>query len=616
MSTTFAERPRSPSQTVEGAESSRPARKALDAGFAATVLAAVLVGTAWFVHHYAINALYYDQWNDVNVVGHLRSGSLTFGTLWAQHNENRVLFPNLVVLLLGQTVDFNVVVESAISAVLWWTTAALLVLAHRRRVPGLAWLLYGPIVLLFASTVALFDTLFGFNLSWFMVLASLAAALFLLDRPQMTRWALATAIAVAVVGSYSSAQGLLIWPAGLAVLWLRGRRGAWAAAWIGSAVVTLALFFIGFSYSQVNRTYGTGGPRGAAAMIRFFFTSLGNIFGTQFPTVDSENNAVLVVGLVVFAIAVAAVVYGIRNPADGSAIGVALVTFGLCVVAVTTVGRTSLGLIAESRYDIFIMTVWVGSYIVFLRPAVLHEIERPLSWWGRVRRWVKAALMPHSVDRESPPRVRRGHWIAPVAFCLLLIMVIFQFVFGWSPGLNDAQGWRTAQLDRADVAANVNQASDYLVNELRPNMPSFARRMIGVAKRDRLSLFATSLANEDAHRGLFPWLVAQVVRPIPGQVLSGTATLDAAVGDVHGLVRAQFVVQGSESRETPVGLAKATGYGWIYRWPTTTIADGVYRVSVVLDYRGGRRIASTPVTAVVRNQVAAAGVSRSTPTSK
>ena len=60
-------------------------------------------------------------------------------------------------------------------------------------------------------------------MAWYLVLLSLAATIALLDRPTLTLPTFVAAAVVAVVGSYSSTQGLLIWPVGLVLLYLRGR---------------------------------------------------------------------------------------------------------------------------------------------------------------------------------------------------------------------------------------------------------------------------------------------------------------------------------------------------------------------------------------------------------
>ena len=105
----------------------------------------------------------------------------------------------------------------------------LLILAHRRRSPSTPWIYYCPIAIVMLSFVQYLNALWGFQMAWYLVMAALALALFLLDRPVVNWLVLAGAIAAAVVGSFSSLQGLLIWPAGLVLLYCRKRQRIWSS---------------------------------------------------------------------------------------------------------------------------------------------------------------------------------------------------------------------------------------------------------------------------------------------------------------------------------------------------------------------------------------------------
>ena len=69
--------------------------------------------------HYQVNAhLDRDQWGDVHVLvennGHFRNWSV----LWTLHGDNRVFFPNLIVVALSHTVRFNIEIEEYLSALM------------------------------------------------------------------------------------------------------------------------------------------------------------------------------------------------------------------------------------------------------------------------------------------------------------------------------------------------------------------------------------------------------------------------------------------------------------------------------------------------------------------
>ena len=190
----------------------------------------------WFLGHYSLNVVWLDQWNDVSLIRASYDGHLSLSALWAQHNENRLLFPNLIVLALSRVTAFNVTVEEYLGAVLLFAAVALIIFAHRRRSPGRPWIVYCPVVILMLSVAQAGNTLWGFQLAWYLVLVALAAVIYLLDAKTLSAPGLLLGMLVAVIGSYSSLQGLFIWVVGLMILFYRKRSSLFFALWGGAAV--------------------------------------------------------------------------------------------------------------------------------------------------------------------------------------------------------------------------------------------------------------------------------------------------------------------------------------------------------------------------------------------
>ena len=191
----------------------------------ATVLGFAIPAVAylWMIHAYGVNVIFADQWDDVALIGHAFSGTLHFSTLWSQHYENRIFFPNLIVLALGYTTHLNVLTEEYLSALMLFGATALVICAHKRRSPERRWIWYCPVAFLLLSLAQAVNALWGFQMAWYLVLLMTHPALFLLDQePQ--RWPVfGCAVAAAVIASFSSLQGLLVWPAGLLLIYLRRR---------------------------------------------------------------------------------------------------------------------------------------------------------------------------------------------------------------------------------------------------------------------------------------------------------------------------------------------------------------------------------------------------------
>ena len=168
-----------------------------------------------------------------------------------------------------------------VSAVLLFLTIGLLILTFHRRSPETSWFLYLPVAVLLLSPVQYGNTLWGYQVAWYIVLAALAAVLYFLDRPRLTPIVLGGAIAVAVVGSFSLFQGLLIWPTGLILLYYR--RRSITAVLVGSASWNRhnALYFHNFNANE-NNTSSAGVPfvvHHFASATQFFFTTIGDVVG-------------------------------------------------------------------------------------------------------------------------------------------------------------------------------------------------------------------------------------------------------------------------------------------------------------------------------------------------
>ncbi len=289
----------------------------------ATVLGFALpvVGYFGLIHRYSINVIFGDQWNDVTVIRHSYSHLFDWGSLWAQHNENRIFVPNLIVVLLAHTTHFNIQVEEYLGAIMLVVAIALIIWAHKRRTPSAPWLYYCPVALLGLSIVQYENSLWGFQMAWYLVLLALATAMVLVDRVTMTWLTLIGAIATAVVGSFSSLQGLLIWPAGLLLLYHRRRAGRFVVAWIAAAAASFVIYFYNFNTSATSGSPSHGySLQHPLAAIKFYVFEVGDIVGLPRVYNGPGGNAVLLLGLVILVLAVLTLVaYGIRRDERGAA---------------------------------------------------------------------------------------------------------------------------------------------------------------------------------------------------------------------------------------------------------------------------------------------------------
>jgi hypothetical protein len=567
----------------EGSVATRPLARSLEI----VALAVPVVAYFWFIGNYAVNVIYYDSWSDISLIAN-------HSALWAQHNENRILFPNILVLLQSDTTHYNVVFEESLSGAMLVAATVLFIGAHKRRSPSTPWLYYCPVFFVMLSFVQAGNTLWGFQLAWYLVILALAATIFIIDRPVLTGIALLAAIVVAVVGSFSSLQGLLIWPVGLVLLWHRRRTKGFLYAWSASAVVTGALYFYDFNFGLAHsaQSYLLSNP---IAGVRTFFFVIGDVFGGKIldnsgaliPNApQASTSVVILLGIVLFAIAAwVIVVYGLRrDDASGRPVGVAMVVFGILYVLTIVLGRTSLSPTSggASRYTTFTLLIIAGCYLSLL--------SRP-----RARARTPQRGQPELTTKSTYLIVR---WTLFGAVCLLVVL-------GSMVGLDFGRYWHQRQEVMADVTVNLHKVSDQTVDTyLLPNGAQYVRLDARIASSRHLSLFATSAVSDYSKEGLFKELTAvraRVVKPSAGATLSGTDDFYAAATSGIGITQVQFRLTGGTLHAVEIAKGGQLFYGWVARWNSKSVANGRYSLQCVAYAYNGTVTDSPGIVVTVKN---------------
>lgn len=448
-----------------------------------------VAGYLWLISAFSVNAIYQDQWSDVTVVQRTSSHLFDWGLLWSQHNEDRIFFPNLVVVALARTTKLNITGEELLSATMLFVATGLLIWAHKRRSPAIPWLYYCPVAILACSVVQFGATLWGFQMAWYLVLVAMATTVVLIDRVDLTWWAWTAAAVVAVVGSFSSLQGLLIWPVGLVLLCCRRRSGRFVIAWSAAAVATVAIYLYDFNVSA-----GLDFPKSltghAISPVTFAVFAVGDVLGVPIPF-GGHDDAVLALGTVIVLLAVAvAVTFGIRRDEhSGTPVGIALICFGLLFAGLVARGRAPLGYWAASSSGYTIYDVWIlgGVYLALLgRSPLAGAAPRPDRPAGR----------PGADGGRHPDRTPGwpGSTVVSAARWLVIAVIVLQVVVGIPHGIDGARTIHAAEVRAASTARGIDHATDLQVlddlNFSKP--PAFTRQQVRVARELHLSLFAGS----------------------------------------------------------------------------------------------------------------------------
>jgi hypothetical protein len=259
------------------------------------------------------------------------------------------------------------------------------------------------------------------------------------------------AVLVAVVGSYSSLQGLLIWPVGLVLLYHR-RRSLWTfVGWIVAAGGTTALYFHNYTTNNAfNLHYFFRYP---FDFFKFFLFALGDVVGVQQGYAAPANAGVMVFGVAIFVLAVVTILkWGLRRDDESSApIGVALIVFGFLFDALITQGRFWTGYFgaSSSRYTTYDVLVLVGIYLTVLGRAKGEVVERDHGWQShRAIVWIKTQI--GRIDRR-------------VILRLAIAAIIIQVVVGVDTALPNIRQFHKLFVNAQEVTGNIRHEPGAIV---------------------------------------------------------------------------------------------------------------------------------------------------------
>jgi len=438
-----------------------------------------------YIVAYGVNVVFWDEWNFVPLVQNSMIGRLTFAQLWAPHNEARIFFPNLVAIVLARISRWNDFVFFFFSAALVAATVIAILMVCRKAVKRAPlWFVFVPLIAF--SLVQFENTLWAFQICWFMVLFGVVGALAILasERP-VTKTRLAIAAALGIVASYSLLQGLLVWPVGLVLLSVKGRPRWARIAWPVIGVVSTLLYLIGYSNADAGvlplRSYFYHIPVTFQALL----LTIGNIIpnahlDVAFPSVSLVIGPTYldqeILGAVILAAGLAGIArwcwLGRPGGAEAMAIGLVMtgIVFDLMLIPARLYNNLAGGL--PSRYTTMTLPLLIGVYLVGL---LARKSGEP---WNRRSIALRAGM---------------------------LLLVCLQVTFGTISGIGNGETNAASSRTSADVLANLSTASTLEIEPyLFPPTPSYVKEYAPFLEKNGMNVFSGGTVTALRHLGIVP----------------------------------------------------------------------------------------------------------------
>ncbi len=317
-----------------------------------------------FVRLFGVDVPFGDVWTMVPRFSKLSAGLLGFADLWTLHWEHRILFPRIVLLLIGVLADFDQVVVMYSIQVLFLATLVVILLAFRDDV-GWRPFLFVPVPFLLFNLGQYFNLFNGMQIAFSLTLAFSVLTFYLLYRAirrGFKAWAFVAAMVGGVVASFSLLSGLFVWPVGFLQLLVSplGRRAKalLTTSWSLVGLLVWGAYFYGWSIPE--RQAGSYFFDNPGLVPGFFLTALGDPLAWWGGTVLS-----LVCGVLLLGLAAVSLFYVHRTGRAGEySFWLALLAFSTLYLVFLTLGRAGGGVefATNSRYITFTILAIVGIY--------------------------------------------------------------------------------------------------------------------------------------------------------------------------------------------------------------------------------------------------------------
>jgi hypothetical protein len=210
----------------------------------ASLIVTPIIVLFFVILNYARNVLYLDEWHSTPFIIKIHTGGFTLNDFWRPHNEHRVLFYRVAMLLLAWFGGWDVIKEIYAGIVCNIGTLLLLGLMLRRTVQSR----FNGVVLAVISTLLFCITQFvswmsGLGLVWFLANLLAVISFWFMSRYKLSWQTVLLGGAFAAAACYTNSTGLIVLPTVTLYLILRYKAVGWKpiAGWLLICLVTLVI---------------------------------------------------------------------------------------------------------------------------------------------------------------------------------------------------------------------------------------------------------------------------------------------------------------------------------------------------------------------------------------
>jgi hypothetical protein len=316
---------------------------------------------------------FWDEWEFVPIIHKYLSHTLTISDLWAQHNEHRIFFPRIIMLLLATLTHWNFRYEVMSSLLFALGSTVLILLVLRRTFSRLHLAYYAlltiPITWLFLSPGQWENWLWGWQLEWFLSVLGLVTVVWSLTAwPKRFNQSLGfpLAIAAAIITNYSLGNGMLVWVSGAIILLCRRATMRKVLVWCAAGAAAVGFYYI---------NYHDPDPAGKLLLLKQPINYVQYFFGYLGGTLELGHlSTAIAFGILFLTLFLTSTIYifmTARTKIAEIAPWLGLGAYGILSAGIAGIARLDLGVIqsVSSRYTtisvLFVISTFVISFYAF-----------------------------------------------------------------------------------------------------------------------------------------------------------------------------------------------------------------------------------------------------------
>ncbi|HXM32405.1 MAG TPA: hypothetical protein VN921_02040 [Chthoniobacterales bacterium] len=334
------------------------------------------------VHRYGVPIPALDDWEMAPLIAKAHTGGLSFSDIFVQQQESRTFFPKLIFILLALGRYWDPRMEMMFSILICSLSALGIYLLLRKS--ALSAIATGAA--LFLAVLLIFSPaqqelwLLASGFPSFVPALCIVWGLVVVRSNLSIRWKFSLCLVLAIFGSFTLANGLLVWGLTFPILFFTQRpRGwwRWLAVWAIACGACAAVYF--WDYSKPHDLPSFASPHSPLAYVQYLLLFLGSGLaraGYENPLIASS-----MVGAVLLLLYLSALAYAVFRRRDREYLGMVLPWLALGFYSIGSGGLAALGRIdwgvaqaLESRYVAF--SLYLSVAVIALVAIAAGEIWR------------------------------------------------------------------------------------------------------------------------------------------------------------------------------------------------------------------------------------------------